>query len=98
MRLTCVAALTVGVILSLLSPAARGQPDAAKDIEARAFERYKAGEYEAALAEYKEAYRLDRDPGLLFNIGLCYAKLGREDEAREVFLAVEEKAPADHPV
>jgi tetratricopeptide (TPR) repeat protein len=98
MRLTWVAALAAGVVLSLLSPAARGQPDAAKDIEARAFERYKAGEYEAALADYKEAYRLERDPGLLFNVGLCYAKLGLDDEARAVFLAVEEKAPADHPV
>lgn len=42
---------------------------------------YRLQEYEQALDAYKESYRLSQQPELLFNIGQCYRKLGRDEEA-----------------
>jgi tetratricopeptide (TPR) repeat protein len=50
--------------------------------------RYEAGvrhfdlsEYEAALVDFKEAYRNKPDPALLYNIAQCHRRLGHTEEA-----------------
>jgi hypothetical protein len=53
----------------------------AKEYEAKA-ERLMAGEhYAAALKAYRTAYALDPSPGYLYNIGVCYLRLGNPAEA-----------------
>jgi tetratricopeptide (TPR) repeat protein len=42
---------------------------------------YNIGDYEGALTGYKEAYLLSNNPDLLFNMGQCYRKLGKYDDA-----------------
>ncbi len=59
---------------------------------------YDLHEYEQALAEFKEGYRLAPTYNFLINIAQVYRKLGRVDEARaclEQFLAA---APPNHPM
>jgi tetratricopeptide (TPR) repeat protein len=66
------------------SAAAAGDPEHV----ARAREHYAQGsrlfdlsEYDAALREFKEAYRLVDDPAFLYNIAQCQRKLGNLEEA-----------------
>jgi hypothetical protein len=41
------------------------------------------GNYESALREFDESYRLSGRPGLLYNIALCHERLGNLGEAAE---------------
>jgi tetratricopeptide (TPR) repeat protein len=43
------------------------------------------GEYEQALADFKEAYRIKDDPVLLYNIGQALRMLKRNDEALRAY-------------
>src|SRR5688572_25909182 len=47
----------------------------------RGQENYKLAQYEAALADFQEASSLYASPDFQYNIGLCYEKLGRYDQA-----------------
>lgn len=67
------------VLLALLSGAA----NAADDVREQAMAHFKEGqkhfnlgEFDAALRDFREAYRLKDDPALLFNIGQSQFKLG----------------------
>jgi tetratricopeptide (TPR) repeat protein len=42
-------------------------------------------EYDAALADFKEAYRIKDDPVFLYNIALCHRLLGQKTEALRLF-------------
>ena len=42
-------------------------------------------EYDAALADFKEAYRTKDDPVFLYNIALCHRLLGQKAEALRLF-------------
>jgi len=42
-------------------------------------------EYDAALVDFKEGYRLKDDPVFLYNIALCHRLLGRKAEALQFF-------------
>jgi hypothetical protein len=74
------------LVLALASSVARAagdepQPDAATLEEARrrfaeGQRLFEAGELKPAVEELKEAYRLTRNPLLLYNIGLIYDRLG----------------------
>ncbi len=46
---------------------------------------YDLAEYEAALDDFKEGYRLRDDPVFLYNIGLCHRLLGHKPEALRFF-------------
>ena len=65
----------------------------------RAFDRarheYALGEFEAALALFKEAYEAAPLPGLLFNIAQCHRNLGNTQEAIFFFERYLEEHP--HP-
>lgn len=50
-------------------------------------------EYEAALADFKEAYRNKPDPAFLYNIAQCHRKLGHIDEAITFYQTYLRRAP-----
>lgn len=53
----------------------------ARELTREATLHYKLGEYEEALASYKEAFRVVQAPSLLFNIGQCQRLLGHNSDA-----------------
>lgn len=63
--------------------------DAQLEQAMQAYERgtnnYNLAQYEAALADFKEAASLYASPDFQYNIGLCYEKLGKYDEAIRAF-------------
>jgi hypothetical protein len=58
---------------------------------------YDIHEYAKALDEYKAAYLAKPDPAFLFNVGQCYRKLGKLDQALEFYREYLKKAPPDDP-
>jgi hypothetical protein len=54
---------------------------------------YQLQEWEKALEKYKEAYRLSREPDMLFNIGQCYRFLKKYDEAIKSYNAFQREVP-----
>src|SRR5262249_8335044 len=68
-------------------PAAPAPADRAKAVArfSEAEARYRAGQYEEALAGYKDAYILSREPDLLINVGQCLYHLGRYEEALRTY-------------
>jgi tetratricopeptide (TPR) repeat protein len=73
---------------TVLSPAAIH----AQDVKTQArhhFEKgrnlYDAGDFSAALVEFKAAFGLKDDPAFLFNMGQCHSKLGDDTAAAHAF-------------
>jgi tetratricopeptide (TPR) repeat protein len=58
---------------------------------------YDIHEYAKALEEYKAAYLAKPDPAFLFNVGQCYRRLGKFDQALEFYQEYLKKAPPDDP-
>ena len=72
----------------LLAPAALAENrEAARTAYRAAAKHYDLGEYQDALASFKEAYRNYEDPSFLFNIGQCQRMLGQNVEAVRSFRA-----------
>jgi tetratricopeptide (TPR) repeat protein len=46
---------------------------------------YSQGDYAAAAVEFETAYALVPMPAVLFNIGICYEKLGRDRDALDAY-------------
>lgn len=65
----------------------------------RGTDNYNHAQYEAALADFKEAASLYASPDFQYNIGLCYEKLGKLDEAIRAFATYLRAKPdaADRP-
>lgn len=63
------------------APPTETKVDLAKKHFKAARKLYENGEYEAALAEFQKSYDLVHIIDLQYNIGLCYEKLGKYDEA-----------------
>lgn len=57
----------------------------AMDVYRRGSENYQLKRYEQALADFQEASSLYASPDFLYNIGLCYEKLGKRDDAIRSF-------------
>ena len=77
---------------------ARAAPTDAQAAEARlhyaqAARAYDLAEYEAALGEFKEAYRIVDDPAFLFNIAQCHRKLGHPADAITFYRTYLRRAP-----
>jgi tetratricopeptide (TPR) repeat protein len=51
----------------------------------KAISHYNLDEMQAALEEFREAYRFKPDPSFLFNIAQCYRKLGQRDAAIDFY-------------
>jgi hypothetical protein len=78
--------------LSLHASAQSSQPVAQEKYEeAKTF--YHIGEYEKALAGFKEAYVLSREPELLLNIAQCYRFLQKNEEAIRTLRSFLQEAP-----
>lgn len=54
---------------------------------------YNLAEYDAALRDFKEAYRLKPDPAFLFNIAQCYRQLGDPTNAATFYRNYRREAP-----
>ena len=74
--------VTLGLALGLASGAV-ASPDQDKVLAKQHYEsgasHFDLAEYEQALVEFKEAYRLKPDATLLYNIAQCHRKLGNID-------------------
>src|SRR5689334_2035256 len=100
--------LLVVAAIALLTSAA-GRPaladDAPTDPAARAaavakltddgFALYKIRDYRHAVEKFLQAYALDQDPNLLFNIARCYESMGDPDSAIEKYETFLSKPDAD---
>ncbi|HJL15512.1 MAG TPA: hypothetical protein RMH99_07655 [Sandaracinaceae bacterium LLY-WYZ-13_1] len=91
---------SLGVALALFSVAAtaRAQDDRQLDEAARltfesAREAFIAGDYETALARFRQAYELSARPGLLYNIAQTLDRLRRDEETVEALRAYLEAMP-----
>lgn len=95
--------LGIFLLLGLFSTPGFGQPDASKTspedrqraaaLYEEAEARYKLKDYGGALVGYREAYRLSKEPSLLFLIGQCYRNLERIPEALESYRAYLQEEP-----
>lgn len=102
--LVCFAALVAAVAIA---PAVHAQaaPES-KDDTARAYFKtgkahFDVGEWEAALADFNESYRLSDRPELLFNIYSCYERLGNAAQAADYldrYLSLAQVLEADREV
>src|SRR6188768_1709430 len=77
---------------------ARAAPTTAEATEARrhyeaASRAYDLAEYETALREFKEAYRIVGDPAFLFNIAQCHRKLAHPADAVTFYKTYLRRAP-----
>ena len=96
-------AVRIWALASLLATwlsggAARAAPTDAAAAEARrhhaiATRAYDLAEFEAALTEFKEAYRIDGDPAFLFNIAQCHRRLGHPADAVTFYRTYLRRAP-----
>lgn len=81
-----VAGPAMGERRALAAPVTEGQRlRAARQHYEQAVSHFNLDEFEAALAEFREAYRIKPDPSFLFNIAQCYRKLGLRDAAIDFF-------------
>ncbi|HWO26916.1 MAG TPA: tetratricopeptide repeat protein [Kofleriaceae bacterium] len=55
---------------------------------------YKSGDYERAIAEYKAAFELSKEPSLIFNIALCHDRAQRPEEALKEYRHYLDLAPS----
>jgi Tetratricopeptide repeat len=58
---------------------------------------FKLQEYEMALFNYKESYRISPTPELLFNIGQCQRLLGKTEEAKRSYDTFLQEVSPNHP-
>ena len=60
---------------------AADDPNMARKLFMSGTKHFDLGEYEQALSDFKEAYRIKDDPVLLFNIGQCHRMLKHNEDA-----------------
>ncbi len=100
---SCATALAVTLAVFAPVPARAGasSPDEAapadadrlRDLYARGQAAFDAGSYETAIETFEEAFAIADDPTLLFNISLCYDRLGNYDKALEYLDRYAQRAP-----
>ena len=78
----------------LIRKALKYDPESAAIIDSLGWVLYKLGHHEEALVELKRAYEKLDDPEVASHIIEVLAALDRNDEAMDLLLAAEEKAPA----
>jgi tetratricopeptide (TPR) repeat protein len=92
-------AFAAWVVLELLAaPAARAEKATAeaRALYQKAITHYDLAEWDTAIAEFKQAYELTRDPGLLFNIAQsCRLKKDYQQALHfyQTYLALKQNAP-----
>jgi len=73
--------------LLLLASTRLAAPRGAREFYQSATSHYNLSEWQAALDDFREAYRLKADPALLFNIAQCHRQLGNYREAANFYRA-----------
>ncbi len=82
--LAALLAMTVAASPLANAQSRRDKREAAKhESQGKAF--YRTGAYDNAIAEFEQAYELAPKPSLLFNIGICYERLGNIRLARDYY-------------
>jgi tetratricopeptide (TPR) repeat protein len=79
--LAVITVLSLGTAAHAQKPGSRTAVRKAKKHYKKAETHYDVGEFEAAIKEYKEAYRLSQAPALLFNIAQAYRLAGNPERA-----------------
>ncbi len=88
--------LALATLLTLAAPALAQTREAARRHARKANELAASGKCAPAIPEFTAAYRVLKDPAILFNRAECFRKLGKKDEALadyKKFLADLPKAP-----
>ena len=89
--------VTLGLVLGLTSGAMAASPEQNKALAKQHFEagvsHFDLAEWEQALVEFKEAYRLKSDATFLYNIAQCHRKLGHVDDALTFYKTYLRRAP-----
>lgn len=83
----------VAVALALLSSSALADKDKAKAEYVAGSKSYDLNEFAAALEHFKNAYREESDPALLFNIAQCHRQLGDKQKAVGFYQSFLRKLP-----
>ncbi len=83
--------------LSVVSlPASAQSTEEDKELAGELYDRasgaYSKGEYETAIQFLEQAYHLDPDPVILYNLGRSYEGFGQLDKAKEALLLVQQNA------
>lgn len=79
-------ALALGLLaLVAAPPAARADDEVAKKYYELGRTLYSRSDYEGAIKQFEEAYRLSRKPDLLYNIARSHEALGQYEKAIEVY-------------
>jgi len=73
--------------------ATESETAAARQHYAQGSRLYDLAEYEPALHEFREAYRIVGDPAFLFNIAQCHRKLGHTQDAISFYRTYLRRAP-----
>ena len=79
--------------LVLATPSAFAQKPDVAALEASAKKHYELAEYDAAIADFKEAFRLSDAPGYLFNIAQAYRLAGNCREAATFYKTFLRRVP-----
>jgi len=82
-----IAVTRVLVVLMLLATAASAAPKTAREFYQSATSHYNLSEWQSALDDFREAYRLKPDSAFLFNIAQCHRQLGHYREAANFYRA-----------
>jgi PEGA domain-containing protein len=79
--------LLSGVLLAAIPAVAAAQPNAhrAEELAAEGLALYRQAAYEQAIAKFQESYGLVPEPNNLFNIGKCYERMGKFEQAIESY-------------
>jgi tetratricopeptide (TPR) repeat protein len=87
-------AIVLAIALGALAPRARAQPvtDAAA-LEASGQRHYELAEYAAAIADFKEAFRISDQPELLFDIAQAYRLSGDCKQAQTFYRTYLRRVP-----
>ena len=86
--------LLVCVLVLLTAATASAAPSAdAKALYKSGTQHYNLAEFDQALADFKEAYRLRSDPVFLFNIAQCYRRTNQPVEAATFYRSFLREAP-----
>jgi tetratricopeptide (TPR) repeat protein len=75
------------VALLLATAPSTAAPKTAKDFYLSALSHYNLSEWQPALDDFREAYRLKPDPAFLFNIAQCHKQLQHYREAANFYRA-----------
>lgn len=86
------------LLVTVVSATARAEDvSGAKRLFISGSKHFDLGEYELALTDFKEAYRIKDDPVLLYNIAQCHRLLKHNEEALRAYKTFLRRAP-DSPV